>query len=92
MSIQDEVRELAREAAKRPWANLTPRATDDALDRFEKRTGLTMPESLREWLKFSNGPTITSGIFHGIETAGPSCNMEALYVGHLAEWRRKGWI
>jgi hypothetical protein len=62
-------------------------ATDQELDEFSARTGVSLPSGLREWLKITNG---TAGYF-GIPPVQRDCNIEEIW-GYYPEWKEKAWI
>ncbi len=70
-------------------STLPPGTTDEAIDAFEARHGLILPLELREWLRFTNGPSVGAGRTRGIRTTNPANDIEALW---LPGWRRRGWI
>lgn len=89
----EEVQDLAHRAAKLNLIEptLPPGAGDAEIAGFEIRTGLTIPPAFREWLKFTNGPTIGAGGVRGVQTSHEADDIESHYDWH-PEWREKGWI
>ena len=56
-------------------SNFSSAASDDEIIRWESKNKITIPESYKDWLRFSNGSQIINGTatFFGIETIG-FCN------------------
>ena len=93
MKIQDEVKQLAHKGSKRGGELRLPKGIVDAeIAGFERRTGLVMPQPLRDWLKFTNAPRIGSGLLFGICAERKSRDIEVHYTIDYLNWQRKGWI
>lgn len=92
--IELEVRELAARVSRDPTQPQLPAGIGDAEVRaFEKRTGITVPKSLREWLRFTNGPRIGIAGVLGICTPDPFDDIEHYYEdASRVAWRDRGWI
>ena len=91
MNFAEEVKRLAREVSRPPAAQLPAGATDEAAFAFEKRTGLALPPSLREWLEFMNSPCIGPGGLLGIDSPQSWLNIETV-LQMYPSWRTNGWI
>jgi len=62
MTLQEEVFHFATNVRREPGVPLPRGASDDEIDVFVRRTGLTIPPEVREWLRFTNGPRIGPGV------------------------------
>ena len=52
----------------RPTPELPVGVTDDAVQRFERRFGITIPADVLAWLRCTNGPFVNTQSLLGIET------------------------
>jgi cell wall assembly regulator SMI1 len=91
MTIQEEVKQLVHRVLKkdRERPTLPPPVAEEEIDAFEARTGLMVPEELREWLRFSNGPRLGAGGIFGIGTPDDFDDIEARSP---PGWLDKRWI
>ena len=86
--IQQEVMQLVHQVYelwpynKKPLPN---RASDVEIDAFSARTGVPVPNELRDWLRLCNGPIVGPGGTYSLK------KMEQMYQWH-PEWKEKGWI
>jgi hypothetical protein len=85
MSLQEEVLHLATILPREPRVPLPPGASDSEIDGFARKTGLTIPPEVREWLRFTDGPRIGPGGVFGLR------DFEEVY-GFLSEFRDRGWL
>ena len=76
----------------RPPEEELPRGvTEESLDAFTARTGLSIPSEMREWLKISNGPCVGPGGMFGIKPAREDLDIEGVFALYPS-WRSRGWI
>ena len=85
------LRDLLKNVPHRPDEPLPSGVGNDQCDRFSARTGIALPDELREWLKLSNGPCVGPGGLYGIETYRKHLDIE-MYLALFPSWRTKGWI
>ena len=84
-TLQDEVRHLASIVPREPGVPLPPGASEDEINDFIRRTGVTIPSGVREWLRFTNGPRIGPGGVYGLR------DFEEVF-GFRPEFRDKCWL
>ncbi|MDT8306179.1 MAG: SMI1/KNR4 family protein [Anaerolineae bacterium] len=85
------VRELLGTLPHPPELGVPPGITDGQIDGFVRRTGIPVPDQLREWLNIANGPYIGSRATLGIRTADKYRDIEAL-LQIAPAWKSKAWI
>jgi cell wall assembly regulator SMI1 len=64
---------------------LPPGASDGQINDFARRTGLSVPSEVREWLRFTDGPRIGPGGVYGLR------DFEEVY-GFLPQFRENRWL
>lgn len=70
-----------------PLDPFPPGTTDRELDEFTSRTGVRVPESLRRWLRLTNG----APGFYGIRTS--TCRRDFEHVWeHYPVWKMRSWL
>lgn len=92
------VLELARRDAESQGLTL-PRGTTEAEQlEFEKRTGLFLPDEVKEWLRVCNGPLVGPGGIFGIRTPdygdyrdGHAESIDAL-LDFFPKWSSRQWL
>jgi cell wall assembly regulator SMI1 len=77
---------LAR--APKPSEDVIPRGVTEAecID-FERRTGITLPADMRDWLKLANGP----GGLYGIRPDRTYLDIES-FLSFFPSWLTRKWI
>src|SRR5262249_36759131 len=87
------IKSLAQEAARlKSYAYQLPSgATNEDIDAFSQRTGITVPPEIREWLLMYNGPCIGIGGLYGIHPTQEGYEIESKLEGYEA-WRDNHWI
>lgn len=65
--------------------------SDFELRGFEERTGLLLPEELRDWLRTCNGALIGPGGVYGIRPREAWLDIESM-LADFPEWQRSGWV
>jgi hypothetical protein len=84
-TLPEEVRNLAT-IVRRPLGTTLPTAASDAeIDALARRTRVSIPSAVREWLAFTNGPKIGPGGVYGLN------DFEKTY-GFLPEFRDHRWL
>ena len=73
-----KIRELLVKAPQPPEDTLPNGLSTADCDAFEQRTGIRMPDDLRQWLVIANGPCIGPGGLYGICPRRPHLDMEGL--------------
>lgn len=92
MTLFEQVTELAAHLPRDPRQPRLPLGIDEKeIEAFENRTGLSVPQVLRQWLKYTNSPGIGSGGVNGILTPELSRDIEA-YYDIFPNWKNRGWI
>ena len=64
---------------------------DSAIDAFESRVGMRVPETLRQWLRVISGAAVGPGGLFGIGTQRQSLDIEA-YLARYPEWQVQQWL
>ena len=85
------IRDLLHIVPRPPEAAIPEGLSDYDLDAFVQRTGIDLPNELREWLKISNGPCVGPGGLLGIRPERKALDIE-LVLDILPSWRTKKWI
>jgi hypothetical protein len=91
MTLKEEVIELAGRVPSPPGEMLPAGVTDIEIDAFTQRTGLPVPQELREWLHFTNGPCIGPGGIYGILPRRRHLDIESVY-GLYSGFKHKQWL
>jgi hypothetical protein len=65
--------------------------SDTDCDGFTTRTGLALPDDLRDWLKLANGPCVGPGGLYGIRPPRPYLDIESV-LARESGWKERGWI
>ena len=70
-----EIVELSKKLEKEYDFEYAPPATEEEISAWESEHGITIPETYKDWLRFSNGSAIRSelAVFWGIKMIG-SCD------------------
>jgi cell wall assembly regulator SMI1 len=58
---------------------------------FEARTGISLPDDFRSWLKLSNGPCIGPGGLFGIRPARTALDIESR-LANFPTWKTRKWL
>ena len=90
-AIQEQVWALLVQVPREPNTALPPGATQEAVDEFEARTGISLPYELCKWLKMCNGPCVGPGGLFGVAPASEFLLME-VHLSYEPAWFVKGWI
>ena len=91
MTTQGIVLSLLDQVPTPPDYQMPAGLSEPELARFEGRTGLTIPSSVREWLKMVNGALIGPGGTYGIRPRETWLDIESL-LGEHVRWMELGWI
>lgn len=99
MSIPMTVSDVAAQVMKNWNARLTglepltlcPGVSLEALDDFETKAGLRIPEQLREWLMFTDGTDFESIRMISVLTRPQDMSI-LQYLQEYPIWKAKGWI
>jgi hypothetical protein len=76
----------------RPLEDEIPDGVSDTdLAKFERRLGFPAPDSLREWLRISNGPCVGPGGLFGVRPRRKHLDIELLFKT-FPIWKAKAWI
>src|SRR3712207_5471316 len=87
MALKEEVQELLRPGA---WCGELPLgATAEQIEDFEKRMELRLPDELRQWLTFCNGPLAGPAGLLGLR---PDDSRVDVSTALKPVWKQKGWI
>ena len=86
-----KIRELLVKAPQPPEDTLPNGLSTADCDAFEQRTGIRMPDDLRQWLVIANGPCIGPGGLYGICPRRPHLDMEGL-LARFPHWAERQWI
>lgn len=70
-SLTEEIKEIVRlcqELNDRYYSNFDPPETEEAITDWEQKNGILIPESYKDWLRFSGYSEILNelAIFHGV--------------------------
>jgi hypothetical protein len=90
-SVQEQVKRLITEELQRKGERLPPGASDEDIAAFEVRTGLQVPQELRELLRWSNGPPVGPSGIYRLDPRDCHGGIELHYEFHPG-WRKRGWI
>lgn len=91
MSAYEEISELLHQVPRPPEDPIPSGVSSVEISKFEERTGITVPTTLRSWLELTNGPCVGPGGFYGINTLRPHLEIEE-YLGKFPEWMKKKWL
>jgi len=91
MSVEAEVKRLIVQVPAPPNEQAAAGTTGDAISAFERRTGLVVPASLAEWLRFANGACVGPGGLLGIRPQRASLDIEGVLRSYPL-WKENGWI
>jgi hypothetical protein len=91
MTVQEQVKRLIEEQLQREGRRLPPGARDEEIAAFEARTGLRVPQELRELLQWSNGPPVGPSGIYPLDTGDGSEGIVGEYQFYPG-WRKRGWI
>src|SRR5438105_1019599 len=83
--------ELLTKVPTPPEDSLPPPATDPDCDSFEKRSGIRLPDDVRDWLKLTNGPCVGPGGLYGIRPPRRHLDMEAI-IALFPSWKAHQWL
>ena len=83
--LPEEVRRLATIVPREPGTSLPSGATEDEIEAFVRRTGVSIPSDVKEWLAYTNGPLIGPGGVYGLD------EYEHTY-SFLQEFRELRWL
>lgn len=90
MENANRIKELITQSPAPP-EGIPGGTTLGAIDAFTNRTGVNVPEDMREWLQLSNGPCIGPGGIYGIETAREELDIEFIWKLR-PRWKERRWI
>lgn len=85
------IQELLAKVPRPPDESLPGGLSNDTLSGFEHRTGIPLPNDLREWLRTTNGPCIGPGGIYGIHPTRTFLDIEGYYK-IFPGWQSKKWI
>lgn len=85
------IRQLLARAPRPPEEVLPEGASDGDCDAFEQRTGIRLPDDVRQWLQVTNGPCVGPGGLFGIRPRRAHLDIER-YFGMFPSWQRQKWI
>src|SRR2546430_2684767 len=85
------IQELLRKVPKPPEDSLPKGITDGECDDFEKRTGISLPDDVRHWLKVANGPCVGPGGVYGIRPLRRHFDIES-FLSLFPSWKKRKWI
>ena len=87
----DDIAPLLKQWGQKDNYKLPSGATDRQIDTLEQNIRISLPDELRQWLKFSNAPVIYDAGILGIATRQNAWGIERDYRAR-PEWEGKGWI
>jgi cell wall assembly regulator SMI1 len=87
----NRIRRLLAQAPQPPEERLPGGISDTECDAFEQRTGIRLPEEVRQWLKISNGPCVGPGGLYGIRPQRSHLDIEAI-LDLYPSWKTRQWI
>jgi hypothetical protein len=90
MNIQ-RIKELISRVPRPPEEGIPEGITDAELNSFEERTGIALPEDVREWLKVANGPCVGPGGLFGLGEIHKHFNIYS-FLEMYPCWKKKKWI
>lgn len=90
-SLTEEIKEIVRlcqELDNKYFSEFSPPETEEAMTEWEKKNGISIPESYKDWLRFSGSCEITNDLAHFYGTGGMIADYEYLpddlvYIGDL---------
>jgi len=86
-----KIHKLLTEVPQPPEESLPAGISDRECDSFEERTGIHLPDDVRQWLEVSNGPCVGPGGLYGIQPQRPHLDMEK-FLELFPSWRMRKWI
>jgi cell wall assembly regulator SMI1 len=90
MEAIDRIKELVF-ACPAPTEGIPAGTTLEVIRAFTSRTGVTVPNDMRDWLQLTNGPCVGPGGLYGIQTAREELDIESMWKLR-PRWKVKGWI
>jgi len=69
-------------------SSLAPGASNEAIELFSRRTGIVLPEDVREWLRLTNAPLVGYCALLGI---GVEDGIEEI-LDRYPEWKQRYWL
>lgn len=91
MSIKEDVKEMALRVPSPPCEEAFAGTNHETISDLEKRIGIVVPLSLREWLCFANGPCIGPGGVLGIRPERHWLDIEEVLQSYPS-WKGHGWL
>ena len=91
MAVSIEVAELLDKVPRPPGQVIPPGIEEARIVAFQERTGITLPEELVCWLRFTNGPLVGPGGIFGVRPVPEVVDIE-FYYGLHSSWKEKKWI
>jgi cell wall assembly regulator SMI1 len=85
------IHQLLAQAPQPPGEALPGGISDSECDAFEQRTGIRLPDEVRQWLKVSNGPCVGPGGLYGIRPQRSHLDIET-FLEMFPSWRTRKWI
>jgi cell wall assembly regulator SMI1 len=86
-----KIKELLARVPRPPEDSIPGGVSDGDLAKLEKRLGFPLPDSVRDWLKVSNGPCVGPGGLFGVRPKRKHLDIES-YFKMFPAWKPKGWI
>jgi hypothetical protein len=83
--------QLIRQVPRPPETELPVGCSDADINEFEGRTGLSIPNQLRDWLKQSNGSLVGPGGLFGIQPCDYRVDIER-DLSFYPQWASLGYI
>jgi len=85
------IQELLGTVPKPPEDALPQGVEDGECAGFENRTGITLPDDIRDWLKMANGPCVGPGGLYGIRPPRTHLDIEPFFL-LFPKWKARKWI
>lgn len=86
-----QISALLDQVSRPPEDSIPSGVTDEEIAQFEERTGISVPTTLRSWLRITNGPCVGPGGFYGIHPLRSHLEMED-YLIRYPDWSKRQWI
>jgi hypothetical protein len=91
MNLFSRIKLLLHKVPRPPEDSIPAGAAEQELDSFVHRTGITLPTSLRQWLRTSNGPCVGPGGLFGIRPERSGQDIERIF-DIFPTWKARKWI
>lgn len=85
------IRDLLSRVPSPPEQALPAGISDEDLAGFERRTSISLPNDVRDWLAITNGPCVGPGGLYGVRSRRRDLDIET-FLDLFPSWRAHKWI